>query len=241
MIGSYFSLILFVWPSFFNTKDEGWHFYHDKEPITTKKDPDQAKKNSTSLPSLTPHEKPPQNLKELKALAQELLDEAVWQPTHQNIANYQCVQKHLMERSERFATLWAENLVREPDLDNTIDHPTSYYGLLAQKEAQAQQHQKMLQIIAQNFMLVLLVDNTQAAQKLHTIVKTMAQEHRLPLIVVDTHGNIEEPKTKWGVKRLPALVMVELKTGQPHIVHYGLRAQDELEARMIQNLRRIIP
>lgn len=209
---------------FFDTKDEGWHFYHDRARM-----PVQEKKTAPKAAS----QSEPQSLKELKAKAEALLEEAVWSPTLQNIGRYQRIQKHIMEKSERFALLWAENLLLEPDLDSTVEEPTSYYGILAQKEDKAKQHLQSLEHIAQNYALVLLINDTYMSKQLFMVVKAMAAERKIPIVTVDARFDPDAQKTQWKIKRIPALLMVERANGNTSVVTYGLQAQDALEQRLI--------
>lgn len=213
---------------FFDTKDEGWHFYHDRTILSTKEDktaPKTMPKNS------------PKSLKELKKQAEELLEEAVWNPTLQNIGRYQRIQKHIMDKSERFAHVWAENLLLEPDLDNTIDDPTSYYGVLAQKEEAAHRKKRNIQRIAAHFALVLVIEDSYLSRNLHRIVKNMVAEHKIPLIVIDARYDAASQKAQWHIKRIPALLMVEKTSGHFSTITYALHAQDELEKRMMHVLK----
>lgn len=214
-------IFLMSFAHFFDTKDQGWHFYHD---------------HMLSRKASNPLEKIPKNLKELKARAQELLEAAIWNPTLQNIGQYQRLQKHIMEKSERFAYLWAENLLLEPDLDTTIDAPTSYYGILAQKEATTHQKQRDIQKIAETCALVLLIDDTYLSKKLHAIVTSMGKEYKIPLITVDARYDPEKQKFQWKIKRIPALLMIDRSNGSSSLITYSLQAQDELEKRVIHVL-----
>lgn len=218
-------MFIMVFAHFFNTKDEGWHFYHDPKFMPSKKEDKTASKQ-------TPHNAP-KSLKELRTKAEALLEEAVWNPTLQNIGRYQRLQKHIMEKSERFAQLWAENLLLEPDLDSTIDAPTSYYGILAQKEEAAHHKQKNIHKIAETYALVLLIDDAYLSKQLHTIVTSMATEHKIPLVTVDARYDSEHQKTQWKIKRIPALIIVERSSSTASVVTYGLQAQDALEKRML--------
>lgn len=217
-------MFLMVFAHFFDTKDEGWHFYHDPNVMPSKKENKTASKQ-------TPHNAP-KSLKDLKAKAEALLEEAVFNPTLQNIGRYQRLQKHIMEKSERFANLWAENLLLEPDLDSTIDAPTSYYGILAQKEESAHQKKLDIQRIAETCALVLLIDDTYLSKQLYTIVKSMSEEHKIPLVTVDARFDPEHQKAQWKIKRIPVLLMIKRSNGTVSIVTYGLQAQDALEKRM---------
>ena len=222
-----------LFANFFDTKDEGWHFYHDLPPISTKKEKTPTPKKTQPQTTL---KNVPKSLKELKAQAQDLLEEAVWNPTLQNIGRYQRIQKYIMEKSERFAALWMENLLLEPDLDSTIDAPTSYYGILAQKEEAEHKQKRDLQKIAETFALILLLDDTYLSKQLHMIVKNMGETHKIPLVKIDARYDPEHQKSQWNIKRIPALLMVDRSSGTVSIVTYGLHAQDALEKRMIQIL-----
>lgn len=217
-------MILSLQAHFFDNKDEGWHFYHDRAILP-------AKENKTA-PETMPRNSP-KSLKELKKQAKELLEEAVWNPTLQNIGRYQRLQKYIMEKSERFALLWNENLLREPDLDSTIDEPTSYYGLLAQKEDKVKRHNQAIQKIAETCALVLIINDTYLSQHLYKVVKNMSTEQKIPLVTIDARYDAESQKSQWQIKRIPALLMIERTTGTSSLITYSLQAQDALEKRML--------
>lgn len=207
---------------FFTTKNEGWHFYQERKQAPSEK----------PTPKTAPVVAKSKSLKELKAQAQDWLEEAVENPTPDTIARYQRLQKEILERSERFAALWNENLLREPDLDTTIEHPTSYYGLLAQKEEYEQHQKRFWAQASQTIALVLLVNDTYLSRKLYTVVQTLAADRHLPWVVVDARFDPDAQKAHWGIKRLPALIMVDRTHGTTAVVAYSLQAQDELEHRL---------
>lgn len=208
-------VMLCVFAHFFTTKDQGWHFYHDT--IIAKEDK-------------------PKTMKELKEKAQALLDQAVFEPTPQNVRRYQRVQKHIMDKSQQFATVWTQNLLHAPDLDHTLHSPTSYYGALAKREEQQKQHDSALQKVAKDFGLVLLINDGYISLKLHGIVKTMASRRHCQLMVIDASMH-PDLMAEWGVKRVPALLMFHIIHGHRYVVTYGLLAADKIEAQMITNMR----
>ena len=215
---------LIVFAHFFNTKDEGWHFYHDHNQTKIK--------NSTTCPKT---EKEPQTLKELKGKVQTLLEEAVFHPTPQNILRYQRLQKKILDKSERFANIWAQMLIEEPDLDNTIDEPTSYYGNLAKKADQQQKHEQTMKYLSQTHGLILLIDSGSTAQKLRSVVEELAKHRQIPLVIINVDQNpeaISQIASQFGVKRLPAILMQHRVKRSTKIIGYGLLAADILEERM---------
>lgn len=94
---------------FFEAKKEVGHFYCD--PVLPKED--QSKTISA-----------------LEKQLQDVLDQAIWQPTPHNVLRYMKVQKILMDKSEQFANTWMTVLISHPEFDPTVKNPTSYYGSL---------------------------------------------------------------------------------------------------------------
>lgn len=208
------SCLLFA--HFFDTKDEGWHFYHDR--------------NQTNIQN-SKQEQEPKTLKELKEKTQTLLEEAVFHPTPQNILRYQRLQKKILDKSELFANIWTAMLIEEPDLDNTIDAPTSHYGNLAKKAEDQAQHEMIMKILSQTHGLILLIDSRSTSQKLRLVVEELSSHRQIPLVVINVDQN-PEIASHWGVKRIPAILLQHRVKRSTKIIGYGLLAADTLEERM---------
>lgn len=209
---------------FFDTKNQGWHFYHDHH------------QGSTQPPKT---EEEPKTLKALKEKVQALLEEAVFHPTPQNILRYQRIQKQIMDKSELFANIWAEMLIQEPELDSSIDAPTSYYGNMARKTEQQQQHEQAMKHLSQTHGLILMIDSKLTSQKLRTVVEEFAAHRKIPFVVINVDQNqraASQMAGEFGVKRLPAVILQHRTNRSTRIIGYGLLAADTLEERMRTSL-----
>ena len=182
-------MFLMIFAHFFDTKDQGWHFYHDQNQHLIQK-----------------REQEPKTLKELKEKVQALLEEAVFHPTPQNVLRYQRLQKKILDKSELFANIWAAMLIEDPDLDNTIDAPTSYYGNIAKKAEQQTHHEVIMKNLSQTHGLILLIDSRATSQKLRSVVEELAIRRQIPLVVINTDQNPDIAR-QWEVKRIPAILL----------------------------------
>ncbi len=210
---------------FFQTKDEGWHFYHDEVPAAEEK------------------KSKPKNMVELRKQVQECLEAAVFTPTLTNIRRYQYMQKQVIERSQLFANRWAQSLIEDPELDHTVKVPASYYGTLAYKKRLQEKRNHIILAGKETYALFLFVGqgDDYASKALFDVVSRWA-EYRgyiLNVLTEDSHCTLPQAvsdqglATAWGIKRYPGLVLQHIASGRRGIITYGLLAGDAIEERMV--------
>jgi|GEM_PF-7113010 len=212
-------LVFLLFAGFFDHKAKGWHFYCDPE-ITS--DVDQ-----------------PKTVPELKKQLQVALDEAIWEPTCRNVLRYIRLQKMLMGKSEKFATTWEHVLANHPDLDPTVKMPTSYYGTLHARETQEKKIADQLAKHMKDFTLFLVVKNDGMSKAMVDVVEDMAKYRGYQITVVNAE-NQSRLLQKFGIKRLPVLLMIHLDTGKRFVLTYGLISADKIEERMVEIIEKIL-
>ena len=208
-------LIFFIFSKFFDAKEEGWHFYRDTLPV----------------------EEIPKTLPELKKQLQEALDLAIWKPTPTNVLRYMKKQKMLMEKSEQFSNMWAQTLIAHPECDPTIKNPTSYYGSLQSRATEEKKNAVQLQKHMKDYALFLVVSKDEMSAALTAVVKDMAKYRGYQIMVVNGQEKSHN-LVQFGIKRLPALLMIHVPTGKRFILTYTLIGADKIEERMVTVINR---
>lgn len=208
-------LIFLLFGNFFNVKEEGWHFYRDAAPV----------------------EDCPQTMPALKKQLQVALDLAIWKPTPRNVLRYMKMQKMLMDKSECFATAWERVLITHPEFDPTVKNPTSYYGSLHARATEEKKSAGQLKKHMKDYALFLVVSDDEASAALMAVVQDMAQYRGYQIMIVNGREQSHN-LTQFGIKRLPALLMIHVPTGERFIVTYTLIGADKIEARMLEVISR---
>ncbi len=143
------------------------------------------------------------------------------------------LQKMLMDKSETFAKVWEQVLIENPDLDNTIETPVSYYGNLSARDTKEQNNKQLLKKHIREYTLFLVIDNTEMSKSLLAVVLDMARLRGYRVNIVNAENQLETTKI-FSIKRLPVLLMVHNETGRIFILTYSLISADKIEERMLR-------
>jgi hypothetical protein len=207
-------IVFLLFAKFFDSKKEGWHFYCD--PCNS-----------------NPAEYPPKTIPELKKQLQAALDQAIWQPTPGHVLRYMKLQKMLMDKSEQFAAAWEQVIIMHPEFDPTIKNPTSYYGSLHAREVQEKKSAGQLKKHMKDYALFLVVGRDEMSAALTAVVQDMAKYRGYQIMIVNGQDQSDH-LSQFGIKRLPALLMIHVPSGKRFILTYGLIGADKIEERMVQ-------
>lgn len=104
--------------------DDGWFFYDDpalmvetkKEPAPEPQKDPEPKEETKPLPT----EKPLLASEQLKRKGEELLSNAVTEPTEENVKAYMAHNKQMIDQADRFALLWQAMLMKYPELSKNV-------------------------------------------------------------------------------------------------------------------------
>ncbi|MCI2236367.1 conjugal transfer protein TraF [Helicobacter sp. CaF467b] len=126
--------------SFFNDSRRGWHYYEPevKEKEIQKKErisDDVAFMRSVPLNSLDDL-----SVKEYTEIFERVKSIATMRPTKENVKIMQIMNKWQTEQSERFAKVWAINLLEDPNLEypNIVDTKFAKISKIAQKDKETE-------------------------------------------------------------------------------------------------------
>ncbi len=230
-------LILFCWfcstalaDSFWEQHATGWHWYQDPQ------------KNQTSSA-------PPMNPVQIMDIWQQRvkysLDQAILNPTPENVRTYIALQNQISTQANQFAQTWRSVLLSYPQLDYSLQHPTNTIAKQIYLDQQQQDEAKAIQQLAQHSGLFFFYRSTcPYCQRFAPIVKNFSQRYGISIVPITTDG-IALPEfpdshadqgqaAHFNITQEPALFTVDPYTHQAVPVGYGLMSEDELRERILQ-------
>lgn len=219
--------------SFWDTPAGGWHWYQDS-----------IDDNKQIVPDSAAPTDPVAAMEVLQHHVKQTLDQAILNPTLENVRNYITLQNQLGERAQRFTNVWRTVLLNFPDLDFSLQHPTNSMAKQVYLDQTHQQEDAAIKRLAQRSGLFFFYRSTcPYCQRFAPIVKDFSQRYGLPVIPITTDGvslpEFPNSKSDQGqAERLKVTVEPALFTADPQShriipVSYGLLSEDELRQRLL--------
>ena len=222
---------------FFDRKAEGWHWYETKKE--EKKEKEEQKQQSVSLQI-----SPTQWVENQKKLLNESLNLALFQPSFENVKNYQILQKKMMDRSEIFSEMWQRVLFSTPSLDENTKFPITQVGRHAYLDIQRRKKSELIKKISKSYGLFFFFKGDCAyCHVFAPIVKQFSKKHNIEIIAISLDGGKvkEFPNSiqnngaaqKLEIKAVPALIAVNPSTQKILPISYGVNSIEDLENRLL--------
>ena len=211
-------------------KAEGWHFYEPMAVPQEKSEEDEITTDSSA---------PEERLKAFKAEVERLKQVAVMDPTYDNVKSYMTIQKELMDKGSAFASKWMEVVFTTPQLDYSIEHPTSQAGRHVYLDQKKQQMDQEVYKLSQTHGLFFFVSSSCAyCKKFAPIVKSFSQKYGWEVMAISTDGSTipEFPNavvdngtaSKLGVESVPTLLAVNPHTEEVISLSNGMSSQQQI-------------
>lgn len=215
---------------FWTERAIGWHWYQD---------PNEPK--HTTEPVVTD---PMQRMEALQRQVKQTLDQAILNPTEDNIRQYIVLQNQLGEQARRFSTVWQTVLLNFPELDYSLQHPTNSLAKQIDLDQTRQQENAAIKRFAQHNGLFFFYRSTcPYCQRFAPILKDFSQRYELAIVPITTdgvslpdfpHSEIDQGQAeRLKVTMEPALFTADPKTHRIIPVSYGLLSEDELRQRLL--------
>ncbi len=217
--------------SFWEEQAVGWHWYqdpHDDKPVSN---------NTVSNPIAV--------MDDIQHQVKQTLDQAILNPTEDNVRNYIILQNQIGERAQRFSETWKTVLLNFPELDFSLQHPTNNIAKQIDLDQTHQQEESAIQNLAQHSGLFFFYRSTcPYCQRFAPIVKDFSQRYHLSVIPITTDGislpDFPNSRIDHGqaarlkVTMEPALFTVDPESHRIIPVSYGLLSEDELRQRLLE-------
>ncbi|MDP3334468.1 MAG: type-F conjugative transfer system pilin assembly protein TraF [Alphaproteobacteria bacterium] len=226
---------------FFNEKAKGWHWYQPQRDVASDMK-DRSKPSEANKPNKAVAE-----LSEKRKILEEAMAESILRPTPQNIARVQKLHYQWINQSQKFSGVWMQNLLQSPELDATVKHPVTQYGIHLKKEDDQLKLETRVKALSQHYGLFFIYQgNCKFCQGMAGVVKQLSEKYGWKVLGISQDGHVlpEFPETKrdngisqaWGIKGVPAVFVVNPETEQVIPIGHGLISLDQLERNLILQL-----
>lgn len=217
-------------------KAEGWAWYEeDKKEIELPMELDSPMTAIAQLDSLK---------KELE----DLLAEALLNPTRENVVSYMEAQKMWINKSVEFSGEWEKILLARPDLDPTAtSFATTYYGRLLQKSLEQENQVSRLRNVSKEYGLFFFYEGGKKdSQAFSNVVKALSEKYQWTVVAIAVDGISLEPfpsehnvelAVKFEITIYPALLAFEPKTQRVIPLAFGLKSLDQVEHNVYMQLK----
>jgi conjugal transfer pilus assembly protein TraF len=212
---------------YYTQHETGWYWFDD--PV----------KKTIKVPTKQKNNDPIENVNQVKETLKRTLDQAIINPTPDNIKRYITLQNQTSERVNQFVNTWQQVLLNHPELNYSISHPTNTIALQVYHENESKQKEAALAQFAQHSGLFFFYRSTcPYCQRFAPILKHFAEMHHLIVIPITLDG-ISLPEfpgskqdsgqaEKFHVTVEPSLFAVDPVTQKAFPVAYGLTSETEL-------------
>lgn len=221
--------------AFFEQNAEGWHWYQD--PIIEEhQEPKEFKHDAN--PST-----PTDIINSYKKELEKKLHMAIVYPTHKNIQAYQEMQRDLMQRSHHFAKTWMQVVYQHPELDHTLVSPVNQKARHIYLDQEKSKVASLIRDLKEEYGLFFFFSSDCAyCHQFAPMVQQFAAKHEWKVVAISLDGGVipgfkeilpdNGLASKWQIKVLPALFVVNPKSSQVVPIAWGLTSLEEIEERI---------
>ena len=215
--------------NYYDEHEIGWFWYDDPKVVTQ----DHIK------PPNTISKDPNVIVKAAKLKINTALNEAIVSPTVENITKYIELQEAMGERAKTISSLWQQALIKRPDLNYALKHPTDNVALQVYHQEESRVKDLAIASFAKRTGLFFFYKSTcPYCRRFAPIVKSFATRYGLTIIPVTMDGislpefpnsRMDSGQSKeFKVSVTPALFAVNPYTKKAFPVAYGLTSETEL-------------
>jgi conjugal transfer pilus assembly protein TraF len=216
--------------NYYENHETGWYWFDDPAQKVIKPIPEKKSLDND----------PTESVDKVKNTIKHALDKAIVDPTPENVERYITLQNEMSQRANQFANTWQEVLLKHPELNYSISHPTNNVALQVYHENESKQKNAVLEQFAQHSGLFFFYRSTcPYCQRFAPILKHFAETNHITIIAITMDG-ISLPEfpdskhdsgqaEKFHVTVEPSLYAVDPTTQKAYPVAFGLTSETELQ------------
>jgi len=228
---------VFAYSEYFNQNPMGWHWNNALENTSVKKEREASEESAKNDP--TDPNNPIAKMNRIHNMLRYAKDQAVLNPTVENIKDYLMIQNMIMQQSTVFSENWKKTMLLYPEFDYGISHPTdSAISQIAESDL----HNKKIatvKMMSKHYGLLFFYNgrNPLSAQMTKT-VESFSNFYGFSTLAVSVDHQMIPSSLKQKsdngqaealeVKALPALVLVNPQSGTHFVLRYGYASVNEL-------------
>lgn len=217
--------------NFFDDHERGWHWF-EKDSARTN-EPETKEKVS-----------PINDMQKIRIAGKKLLDQAVLSPTRENVLKYIAFQRLMERQSTAFANSWEWVLRHHPELDNSLQVPSSDLARGIYWDETRAHEDAAINTLAKHSGLFFFYKSTcPYCARFAPILKSFLSQYGLSVVAITTDGiplpDFPDSKIDSGQSTLfhvtaePALFIVTPKLHRVEPVSFGLVSEEILRKRIL--------
>lgn len=229
---------------FWESHSQGWHWYQNPKWIVPKKAA--AKTKRDHVQGLTPTEQ----MSIVQKIAKDALNQAILNPTPENVRYYIEVQNKVSEQGSKFAKTWQRVLLNKPNMDYSITHPYNHLGKDIYLDQQKRNIAQYIHNLSRKYGLFFFFKSScPYCHRLAPIIKDFSVRYGIAVVPITLDGRTlpEFPNArhdngaafKFRVSVVPALFAVNPVARKVIPIAYGFVTENEIASR-IYSLKDII-
>jgi conjugal transfer pilus assembly protein TraF len=123
---------------YYGDRERGWYFNEYCQPLPKEEKKEKEAKKEPTIEQLPPIDwtqiQDPKYLdtldsKQFRELIKRVQDDVVYNPTDDKLLAYLKMQDYMKDKSMKFAYIWRDVLLEHPELNPTVESPTSSFGI----------------------------------------------------------------------------------------------------------------
>ncbi len=166
---------------YYNDKERGWYFREKCEEIEKKEKEVKKKEEKIDWAKVAdPAYLDALDAEKFRKLMEKVKDEAVYNPSHEKVLAYMKMQDYMRTKSVKFAYIWRDALLQNPQLDMTVKNPGSVYGAHARAEIMGDEKDKIIKEIKDTVGVYFFVSGEcPYCHKQNKIVNMLRDRHKI--------------------------------------------------------------
>jgi len=228
--------------SYYKDRERGYFFYEE--------DPDKKKQQLElplpSTPGAPAEQPPPMSVKWLQQKLEETRIAAIDNPTRENVELYVYLQKISMDKAEKFALMSQQVALINPDLDESMENPTTSVARKARMNATDSEQLRVLsQLSKQIGIYYFFKSDCQYCAKQNGVLQAMTKKYGFYVmpVSVDHAGLLDGSFPEWVPDRGQAARLNISATPTLYLFHppndiaflsVGVQTESQLQKRILQ-------
>ncbi|MEL6860349.1 MAG: conjugal transfer protein TraF [Pseudomonadota bacterium] len=218
-------------------RDLGYHFYCERAEVPSEITPEPV---ITEVLELSPSER----LAEERAIFENAKAAMVLDPTPENVETYMRLQKRWVDNSAFMTSQWKRVVWANPDLDPSVEWPTSQLGRQTEQEIERAAEKASIDAVKDRYGIFYFgAGDCDFCAVYEQILAGFADRHGVTILPVSTDGKPLKgfeayqvdtgQRVSMGIADVtPALALFDSETGDVIPVGYGMLTISELEYRI---------
>lgn len=213
----------------------GWYW---KNPvIEEEKEEEETTEERKQLPPLPPEsELMSMHPKDIEKMQEEYLDQAVWQPTPQNVANYVIMKDVMRRKSKAFTAVHSMVVQMQPELNAMKNYPANNRGRQDYMETRNSEIDEFLISKKDEYAYILLTtDNCKRCENQKQILGFM--QNSIPWRIEEINiTNRPEVALRFNITYTPTLIMISPFSDNHMPITAGIETHDRIKANTYRSI-----